>query len=670
MSQRKRSRKDAKSNVQELESGVGNGAETNRGIRRRRGGLEELPKMPLDIIFEVFSHLCPLDLLNLARTTKAFRQLLMSKQSAVHWRTARANVPGLPDIPDDMTEPEFANLLFSSHCHGCLKSNTSEPIWVFRKRYCSDCKLANIVPVDQLLEHEVVGPYFRSRNDPVPCVTLAVNVKGLRKDLAAVHKPELERFQTMLEGLATSEERDAWVEEQRISSTRGINQCNEFILWNNQRRLARQVELGEIREARFDAIVQKLRASNWRPVLDYMSEDANCFAIRCLKSLPIVRQAKPFNLRMWPRIYQEVLPTLEKQLMKSRLETLKRVMQEFRVDAHHFLPGIREFLLNSEFADLIRAPSDVSVTEESFRAMRHHVPEITKAWEDVQRKKISTYVKDTLQFRGEGDPLTLAVGSYFFCHCENCPLLANGGRLWPHDIRSAIAHSSYEAPRKRTFLIGNDKQMHPDMNSTPITELLDYLECPLPRDTVLKLEDPKPWISDLIADMVKMCGLDPLSTTAEQFDKLDARFICLVCSGSGDKHKVFDWRAAVFHAAQCHCDIMGMMTIDDDGSRRLVHERYIEDFSYKLWVPKSKNAELRLHEAEARLRAEVLAQQATSKIWHCARCAEDPDLQIISHVSNHLRVAHSIEKPQDDDFYSVPTSGDEYHFYKGIDVPS
>ncbi|KAF9218720.1 hypothetical protein BS17DRAFT_654775, partial [Gyrodon lividus] len=83
----------------------------------RRGRLEMLPELNLDVLFHIFSFLQPMDLLNLARTTKAFRQLLMRRSSVSVWKTARGGVEGLPDCPPDLNEPQYANLVFYPHCH-------------------------------------------------------------------------------------------------------------------------------------------------------------------------------------------------------------------------------------------------------------------------------------------------------------------------------------------------------------------------------------------------------------------------------------------------------------------------------------------------------------------------------------------------------------------------
>ncbi|KAI0074236.1 hypothetical protein K474DRAFT_81699 [Panus rudis PR-1116 ss-1] len=524
---------------------------------RRRGRLQDLPKMPLDIIFEIFSHLLPSDLLNLARTTKAFRQLLMSKQSAAHWRAARANVPGLPDIPDDMAEPAFANLLFDMHCHGCLKPSSSEPIWVFRKRYCSDCKLANIIPVVQLLKYEVFGQCFRSKITPVPSAVLAVNVNGQRRDIVAVHKPELFLFHALLEHSVSPDKRDAFIKQWQKSSQHIVQQSAAFSAWYADRKRGRQDELEKIRNSRFDAITQKLRELGWGPALDHLSQCApNNASQHPLQSLSIVKIAKPFSLRTWPRIYKEILPMLEiaekerlkaerKQLMKARLEILAQVIDEFRVYSRHFLPGIREFVSFPEFASIIRAPSDVTVTKEMFRALQHHVPEIVKNWEETQREKLSEEIRNILGVPSDVNPLNLAIGTYFLCQCGDCPLVPRDSRLWPHTIRSAVAHSSAEVAYKK-FSADEEAgvgQTFPDLDAAALPELPDLLECPQPKEFEFEREKLTSWIPKLVSKLVKMCGLDPLSTTTEQYDSLRARFVCRVCS-IDKKTVVFNWRAA------------------------------------------------------------------------------------------------------------------------------
>ncbi|KAG8952216.1 hypothetical protein FRC04_004923 [Tulasnella sp. 424] len=78
--------------------------------------------LPLDLIYEIFEHLRPLDLLHLARTSKMLRCHLMSKRSISVWMTAREAVfPPVPECPNDQSEPQWAMLLFT---HDCTSSQT------------------------------------------------------------------------------------------------------------------------------------------------------------------------------------------------------------------------------------------------------------------------------------------------------------------------------------------------------------------------------------------------------------------------------------------------------------------------------------------------------------------------------------------------------------------
>jgi len=88
--------------------------------------------VPLDIAFEVaatfdgnyprinhaqiFSLVWPIDLLQLARTSKALRAHLMSRSSAPIWTACRQQVEGLPPCPKHLSDPQYFDLAFDHHC--------------------------------------------------------------------------------------------------------------------------------------------------------------------------------------------------------------------------------------------------------------------------------------------------------------------------------------------------------------------------------------------------------------------------------------------------------------------------------------------------------------------------------------------------------------------------
>ncbi|KAI0721707.1 hypothetical protein C8T65DRAFT_800234 [Cerioporus squamosus] len=92
-------------------------AAPSRRIRGKRGGLKDMPTLPLDVLVEIVSHMHPKDLLNMSRASRDFRSFLLNRTNAGLWRAARSNVPGLPDCPPFLSEPAYANLVFSFQCH-------------------------------------------------------------------------------------------------------------------------------------------------------------------------------------------------------------------------------------------------------------------------------------------------------------------------------------------------------------------------------------------------------------------------------------------------------------------------------------------------------------------------------------------------------------------------
>ncbi|KAF9481490.1 hypothetical protein BDN70DRAFT_803339 [Pholiota conissans] len=99
----------------EIEPGDGRPAKRSH-LYPHEGPLNNLVEAPVDVLFEIFGLLEPRDLLHIARTTKSLRSLLMSRSSVTVWKSARSNIFGLPDCPDDLSEPQYAALMFVKRC--------------------------------------------------------------------------------------------------------------------------------------------------------------------------------------------------------------------------------------------------------------------------------------------------------------------------------------------------------------------------------------------------------------------------------------------------------------------------------------------------------------------------------------------------------------------------
>ncbi|KAF8188367.1 hypothetical protein BJ912DRAFT_400491 [Pholiota molesta] len=91
--------------------------------------------------------------------------MLTSRSSTSVWKAARANiVPAMPDCPDDLSEPQYAVLMFGKGCHHCGRNLASiRTVWLARRRICKRCidehcslsfpdeYMRNIVPLKRYL---------------------------------------------------------------------------------------------------------------------------------------------------------------------------------------------------------------------------------------------------------------------------------------------------------------------------------------------------------------------------------------------------------------------------------------------------------------------------------------------------------------------------------------
>ena len=99
-------------------------------------------ELVVNSMLQVMSHLSPADLLSIARTARNFRELLMSKRAVSIWKRARERVagPDAPTCPPDLSEPQWANLLWGGNaCQECGTRPMLKVTFALRRRVCKRC---------------------------------------------------------------------------------------------------------------------------------------------------------------------------------------------------------------------------------------------------------------------------------------------------------------------------------------------------------------------------------------------------------------------------------------------------------------------------------------------------------------------------------------------------
>ncbi|CAA7266830.1 unnamed protein product [Cyclocybe aegerita] len=133
---------------------------------RSNGRLELIVTMPEDVLYEIFSHLHPLDLLHLSRTSWGLRRLLLARHARGVWRAALSSVRALPPCPNDLTEVAYASLAFDNWCHFCFELEVEQISWICRVRCCENCLKAEFISEAEL-EFRIPEDLFIERPDSI-----------------------------------------------------------------------------------------------------------------------------------------------------------------------------------------------------------------------------------------------------------------------------------------------------------------------------------------------------------------------------------------------------------------------------------------------------------------------------------------------------------------------
>ncbi|KAJ3993840.1 hypothetical protein F5050DRAFT_1842552 [Lentinula boryana] len=280
--------------------------------RSSRGRLENILKIPLDVMLEIYGYLEPLDILRLSRTSKDLRAFLMIRSNAIVWRTARSNVPDLPPLPFDLSEPQYAcanlvkpsfgnvafdvainvlvprlslfswNRLYSrSNLHSVWKRSYASTFIVFKE-------IAQYIPYVNVVPWK--GPW-----DGEDKVYFPPNVRSLRHEYRRVRKGEMEL--------------EDWVMQKKKAYEEIMKHTAACSDWQISSKNKRSEELKDARSRRKIAIYDKLRALGWANEIDRLEAEGSSL----LSAHRAVRQTKDLTDKAWNKMRPQLIKLLEDQ---------------------------------------------------------------------------------------------------------------------------------------------------------------------------------------------------------------------------------------------------------------------------------------------------------------------------------------------------------------------
>ncbi|KIP06012.1 hypothetical protein PHLGIDRAFT_36159 [Phlebiopsis gigantea 11061_1 CR5-6] len=564
--------------------------------RGKRGNLANFLSMPLDVVYEVLLCLDPMDLLNLARTSKDFRRLLMSQNSAHVWKTVIQDADDIPDCPADLSPPSFVHLLYQSICHNCGRGPCEKIYWECRARYCNRCKTQ--ISIDYNYRYNSDKDYSIRNNLQVPNVSLPFtylpvyalvplmlegpfklgNLPKLKELL--VRRADLEAVQRELSELKSEDEIYAYIKQRTIELEKAREQTEDLVDWRENKVQFRIKNNKRLQAERLKGIEDKLIDLGYEPYIQQI------MSMTAFKTHPMVIQAKALTDRIWNNIEdtiigiaepvkQAVLRREKEQTIVARLHVLDEALVKIRLRKRNDA-SLRDIaLFIPEVKGVLTLPNDQAVTTADFDFLRTALPEFEEKRKKDAREYLCGQAKKDLGIDVE-DPLALAVGSVFACGA--CRRLCS----WPH----ILAHSC--TTRCQT----------PSNADHYVNIIVDNT----PRMTWAA---SKYRVPEKLKALIEAYGLDPLTATVEEMDQCPLE-----------------------HHLSSGCQPANWKVVDDA-------------------------------QTEAARPLEAFARgMGTDRLWTCARCPRMEQRLVSRHeLEEHMSTKHNLAKPTDEDFvYDSPLS--------------
>ncbi|KAJ7047118.1 hypothetical protein C8F04DRAFT_1062745 [Mycena alexandri] len=583
---------------------------------RGRGQLKMLPEMPLDILFEIFSHLEPPDVLRLSRTTKDLRLLLMSHSAISIWKSAFLNDPDLPELPEGLNEPQYANLAFSPHCHSCFVDGEHSILWAFNLRLCQKCAVERFDEIHKVFKK-------------LPGHSMMQNLNLLRCGTA--------NLPTGIARVVYSHEEAAEINEQLIQLKKGdASKLEEFVakrkevveaiqslaakaVISGQLRLARKQRLlQEARERRKDEICKRLSDLGYGDEVQFL-KDTRPEALSehtLIKSDTVLtgrvwENAKPKLVALMQSVTEKMQRRKRKALLKNRQRFLLSILKQYNLGCpiDEINPRAVDICVLPHIKAILEDPSmDTYTTEEHFQEVVD-LPRLSSAWREEKTLSLLPLLPG-----GSNRDLLLRATTYF--RCASCDEPIAYPRILAHACLSELQHGHRNRDDDITLLCVR-------LDSEP----WNY-------DGKRVAYYPAAEVS--ARSVLQGCGLDAGMTTVQDMDDVNPWIECVRCSHKVRGRAVFRWRKAILHD--------------------MYHAASSEPVRWRL-----------LNETDAEAAEALQAQLYETDYRHnlpeyaCTKCR---DQFSYLQMRGHLRISHGISDPRvEEDFVlTVDASMDQPPF--------
>ncbi|KAJ7584630.1 hypothetical protein C8J56DRAFT_951470 [Mycena floridula] len=497
----------------------------------RSARLRLLPTMPIDILFEIFSCLEPLDLVRLIRVNKAFRETLVAPNALYIWRAARRQHDA-PDPVPGYTEFTWATFLFgASVCQVCGATGIREPDFAIMRKSCKRCLKAHLSRTTGHVGSDILKlvPYTHT------------TITTARASSNFYWIPELhevvQRLETLEKGVLEKED-DAQrkldqYKAQRLQFVSQLREDAPFLKqWHKEYVKTSKKETRQETEARW---ARRETAVNDR----FLALGYELCDIKSIRDQ--IRTGPALTDGIWQRIRTkfepDVIQARDARILAERRKTMSNVLDRLYLNHLKAFPPV-DWLKLPHVSDLHRL-SDVQaafeaetgdITETSFSQV--DLSSVTATWVEKRKgrleaevkleKPFSSYPTESASSRSVLDLATIVFKcSAYFCRGQK-PIIALDG-VFRHYCDSEAYYNKADD---------------------------------VPTDTI-KFSSTA---SRLASELITMAGLEPKVANPSDMDQLDVQYLCESCLDApvnslfrygflpNDGYPVSNWRQAILHA--------------------------------------------------------------------------------------------------------------------------
>ncbi|KAH6909265.1 hypothetical protein BKA70DRAFT_230617 [Coprinopsis sp. MPI-PUGE-AT-0042] len=497
--------------------------------------------VPVELMLKIFEHLDSGTILSLSRTNKWLYKILMSKGSNEIWKSARKRARQLPAPPDGLTEPQWADFVYSQECQVCREVTGLTHEWHARVRACDKC-------LPSLFAYKVsAGDYPFYQHIPT------MNISRGNSTRVGYHVETANQLYDECVQFKEKKKRDAWAKEKEKELKALVPNRKKFAA------LCEQWE-GRMKEGRKRSIIALLQTEGFLNKKERWLEQAKFWkdkhvAVLLSRSSPASawNEAKEGIIPVAESFRKERIQADKRRFEKGRHEELVSVWSRYRATRppnDFTIPPGNLFLTRDVQAIFDAATWDQVLKPSDFEKVVEQLPVLSEAWAAnakarllaMAQKDLTTYLLTDKQEATEAG-LDLAVMAYAF-ECVIC----NQKMDW----KGALVHSCATKHHRADSVNPSMKAFVDDTDHIPWS-------CQALRLGALRFQHT--------ARVLEFMGHDPKTMLPAQMDSLDEIMQCNTCTSRHDGRLMLDWRLAVFHF---HRDSNHLLTKVDETTAAMI----------------------------------------------------------------------------------------------------